>query len=94
MYHMGIANMLMSSAVSFFYYNPIMTFQLIGMVVPFSGLPSALPDFIFNLIRDIFRSDHYNFWNYNGTYSQQQGLKAVFLTDTGIGKHFSTNTHV
>ena len=55
-------------------------FRIIEANIPFSGRPSNSP--IAPLVRDLFRSDHYRFWDYEGNYTDV-GLKAVFLTDTG-----------
>ena len=55
-------------------------FRILQVNIPFSGRPSNSP--IASLVRDLFRSDHYNFWDYKGSYTNV-GLKAVFLTDTG-----------
>ena len=38
---------------------------------------------LLSVVKDTFRSDHTNFWDYDGPYVDK-GLKAVFLTDTGM----------
>lgn len=47
--------------------------------LPFSGRPDDLPDSSWDSFMDMFRSDHYRFWNYG----DGKGLKSIQLTDTG-----------
>ena len=55
--------------------------------LPFSGSPQDLSEQYQYLVRDFFRSDHYEFWSHKSSYSQD-GLKAIFLTDSGQLRFF------
>ena len=55
--------------------------------LPFSGSPLDLTSQEQTLMGPFFLSDHSVFWSYKGSYSQD-GLKAIFLTDSGQLRFF------
>ena len=68
------------------------------MDLPFGGRPEDLDPNTYAGFKDMFRSDHYRFWNYGE--SGDPGLPAIMIGDTGKeewarrSEHLEQTTHL